>query len=29
MSTRTMYYNATGRDLLAKARTYLADGDLL
>ena len=29
MTTKTRYYNATGRDYLAKARTYLADDDLL
>lgn len=29
MTTKTSYYNATGRDFLAKARTYLAEDDLL
>lgn len=29
MTTKTRYYNSTGRDFLAKARRYLAEGDLL
>ena len=29
MSTKTRYYNATGWEFLAKARTYLAEDDLL
>lgn len=29
MVTRTRYYNTTGWDFLAKARTYLGEGDLL
>ncbi|MXY77170.1 MAG: hypothetical protein F4Y40_08820 [Acidimicrobiia bacterium] len=29
MTTKTRYYNATGREFLAKARTYLAEDDLL
>ena len=29
MTIKTQYYNTTGRDFLAKARTYLAEDDLL
>ncbi len=29
MTLRTEYYSDTSRDFLAKARTYLAEGDLL
>ena len=29
MTTKTGYYNATGREFLAKARTYLGEDDLL
>ena len=29
MTTKTKYYNTTGRDFLAKARVYLAEDDLL
>ena len=29
MTTKTRYYNTTGRDFLAKAHVYLAEGDLL
>lgn len=29
MDTKTRYYNATGRDFLARAQTYLAGNDLL
>ncbi len=29
MTARAEYHNATAQDFLAKARTYLADGDLL
>ncbi len=29
MTTRAQYHNATGRDFMAKARAYLAEGDLL
>jgi len=29
MTTKTRYYNATGREFLTKARAYLAEDDLL
>jgi len=29
MTTKTRYYNATGREFLTRARTYLAENDLL
>jgi len=29
MTTKTRYYNSTGRDFLAKAQRYLAEDDLL
>ncbi|MDE0168042.1 MAG: PaREP1 family protein [bacterium] len=29
MTTKTRYYNVTGRDLLVKARSYLAEDNLL
>ena len=29
MTTKTSYYNATGREFLARAWSYLAEGDLL
>ena len=29
MTTKTRYYNATGREFLAKAHTYLAEDELL
>lgn len=29
MTTKTAYYNITGRDFLDKAHVYLAEGDLL
>ncbi|MCY4621907.1 MAG: PaREP1 family protein [bacterium] len=29
MTLKTSYYNATGREFLARARSYLAEGDLL
>lgn len=29
MTTKTRYYNTTGREILAKAETYLSEDDLL
>ena len=29
MATKTQYYNTTGRNFIARARLYLAEGDLL